>query len=461
MGDIAEAKYDDDDEESKKKPVMQKLNATLGRNFANSQAYKDVMNELNESEQQKLLHRTLKGKSKLPEELKKVMQNSEEAASYQQWLSTRSTNLEKLHFIIGHGILRPVLRDEILCQICKQLSNNPSATSHTKGWILLSLCIGCFPATENFHKYLLAFIRDGPELYAPYCENRLTRTLKNGARTQPPSWLELQATKRKTPIELSIILMDGTSRKIEVDSASTADEISEELAKNIGLKDSFGFSIYITLYEKVMSLGSGGQHIMDAISNCEQYAKEQGGSERQAPWKLLYRKEIFTPWFNPVDDPVGTDLIYKQVTRGVNYGEYRCRSEKDVAMLAALQLYSEYGGNLDPTVLRKMLPEIIPRELLASGDTAVQKWEKLVQESFRRSRTITDRVPQQVAKEDIVIFAQINWGMMFSRFYEAVQIEGPKFPTNNVIIAVNSSGVFFVNEKEQILVSSHLTTSNS
>lgn len=51
--------------------------------------------------------------------------------------------------------------------------------------------------------------------------------------------------------------MDGRSVSLPVDSACTSAEVCQAVAKKIKLKDTYGFSLYIGLYDKVRLISKG------------------------------------------------------------------------------------------------------------------------------------------------------------------------------------------------------------
>ncbi|XP_072294521.1 unconventional myosin-VIIa [Eucyclogobius newberryi] len=360
------------------------------------------------------------------------------------------TSMEKLHLITRYAILRSDLRDEIYCQICKQLQDNNNRNSYFRGWILLSLCLGIFSPSENFIKYLQSFIRIAPSGYSSFCAERLRRTVQNGVRSEPPAWLELQATKTKKPIVVTLLLLDGRSMNLPVDSASTSKEICQIVANKIKLKDTFGFSLYVALFEKVWALGSGREHLMDAISQCEQEMKRRGGQEQHASWRLFFRKEIFTPWHDCSQDDVSTNLIYKQIIHGLKFGEYQMPKQDDLVDLAAKHLYIQHGSNSSPPNVKEAVQECINNTLLEAKSEA--KWIQMVSTAHSQNPIVSQRQNAEEVKAEMVDYAREKWPMLFSRFFEAVKLSGPTLPKNKFIVAVNWSGITFLDERERRLL---------
>uniref|UniRef100_A0A8C8LR36 Myosin VIIBb n=1 Tax=Oncorhynchus tshawytscha TaxID=74940 RepID=A0A8C8LR36_ONCTS len=355
------------------------------------------------------------------------------------------SDLEKLHIIVGYALSRRDIRDEIYCQIIKQLVNNKNQNSSLRGWVLLSICLGIFPPTELLMQYLESFLGRGPSSYGPYCAERLRRIVANGERGEPPCWIELQAVKTKKTTQVSVALMDGLSVSLPVDSACTSAEVCQALAKKVNLKDIYGFSLYIGFCEKVWSLGSGGRHVMDAISQCEQEVRRKGEEEQHAPWRLYFRKELFTPWHDSSIDAVSTDLIYRQVIRGLKSGEYHSEKEDDFVQLAAMYYYVTFGSAISGENAKKVVEECITTELIETKSQG--KLIQLVNAAHTQGPYINSRRSTDSVKGDVVDYARQKWPMYFSKFYEVTQMSG-----NNFIVAINWNGISFQDEKEKKLI---------
>ncbi|XP_075385260.1 unconventional myosin-VIIb [Tenrec ecaudatus] len=362
------------------------------------------------------------------------------------------SNLEKVHFIVTHAILRPNLRDEVYCQICKQLSENAKTSSLARGWILLSLCLGCFPPSERLMKYLLNFINQGPAGYGNFCAERLRRTYANGVRLEPPTWLELQAVKTKKHIPVNVVLVMGENVTITMDSASTAKEVCQHIAQKQGLRDHLGFSLHMAVYNKFWSLGSGHDHVMDAVAQCEQLARERGESERQSPWRIYLRKEFFTPWHDSSEDPVSTELIYRQVLHGVWSGEYSFEREEELLELLARHCYVQLGSGTSTrsAAIQALLPTCVPTKLYRTKPP--ERWTSLIAATLAKAPYAQKQAAALTVKEQVVDMARLQWPLLFSRLFEVTTLSGPRLPKTQLILAVNWKGLCFLDQKEKVLL---------
>lgn len=360
------------------------------------------------------------------------------------------TSLEKIHIIIGYALSRPRIRDEIYCQICKQLVNNRKGHSREQGWILLSICLGIFSPTDLFLKYLESFISRGPDGYREYCSERLHRVRTNGDRAEVSCWVELEAARTKKPIAASVLLMNDQTVNVTLDSASTSAEICQVVADQIELRDKYGFSLYINFQEKTWSLGSSGKHVLDAVSQCEQEMRKQGRDEKNTPWNLSFRKELFTPWHDCSLDPVSTNLIYEQVIREVKSGQYTSDKEDDYVQLAVQHYYIQFGSEYNAENARKVVSDCITMTLIENK--SMNKWIQFIKAGHSEALNDSGRKTSDTIKGELVDNARQKWPIYFSKFYEVTMTSGPALSKSRFIVAVNWSGVFFIDERDKRLL---------
>ncbi|XP_076436063.1 myosin-VIIa-like isoform X2 [Babylonia areolata] len=357
--------------------------------------------------------------------------------------------LEKVQYVTALGIYRPDLRDELLCQVCKQLTNNPSRNSSVRGWVLLTLLAGSFAPSEKFAAGFKGFLQEGPSEFSQKVDRLMRRTCAVGTRGYPPSWLEFQACKNNKPLLVPVTFMNGFRTLCEVDSASTVQELVNNIGEKIGLKDPIGYSIYVTLHTKISCLGHGNHRVMDAISECEQHTKLMGLRESSSLWRLYFRREYFTPWVSREDDHVNTDLIYEQITRGVVLGEYKCEKEEVLILIAAQKFYIEYSGDSKLEKLDHFVRNWLTSDMKKKHEPSyfVGKVRESLQNNFLQTRPDPHSL-----KTDIVLFARDKWYLQFSRFYDAPRVQGPggSPPLSKVVVAVNSKGVYILDDSDTI-----------
>lgn len=91
-----------------------------------------------------------------------------------------------------------MLRDEVYCQIMKQLTDNRIQISEERGWELMWLATGVMLPSPALLKELLEFLKSRKNDLAVESLNRLQKTMRIGERMHPPYIIEVEAIKYRT-----------------------------------------------------------------------------------------------------------------------------------------------------------------------------------------------------------------------------------------------------------------------
>jgi myosin-7 len=344
-------------------------------------------------------------------------------------------------------------RDEIYCQLCKQVNRNPNPASTVRGWKLFALCTGMFPPSEEFACYLCSFFFRTAETsgvvaeFAKYCLGRLDRTMADGARKKPPTQMEIDAVQERRPITIRVRFLDDMFKSLAIDSQTNARDVCKNLAGQLQIKNEASFSLFEMIDdsgEKSERMLEEDERLLDVMASWEDMLK---ASQRKSGlnFKVVYRLKLFLSREEAFLSAEALNMYFIQGLYDVISMNYPC-TEKDALMLGALAVQGVYGGDpikYAPGILINKLSAFVPADLLQRRDSGYLEAKILQEHVDCVNLSRTD------AKKKFLEFIK-QWPIYGATFFRALQISRiSKNPPEDVLLAVSERGLIVLDGKSK------------
>lgn len=371
---------------------------------------------------------------------------------------------------IAYGIERPELRDEIFCQLIRQVSDNPRDEAVMRGWHFLTLCTIAFPPSKNFNKYLQAFFHANLEnriigRYASACL-RTMRLTKVSARKLSPSTIEIAAVKHLNPLICRFYFLDGKAKAMGVDPSSPASEVIKSLAEKIDLQSVDGWALYEVNPEREHFI-KGHEYIADILSQWEQdrrssmvmtkyttvskkpsYTAALGGGDS----KFVFRKRVFHRPKEIPEDPVEYHLMYAQAVHSVVKIDEFPVNEAVALQLAGLQAQVLFGDHAPSITSRYDEIEQFLATRIVQGNRAKTRedWKRDIEEAHKKYGT-----GKTVIQAKVWYLTSVKYYPLYGSTFFYVHYKGFWSYPNHLIVAVDLAGVKFVNQKSKQIMAEY------
>ncbi|NXG69943.1 MYO15 protein, partial [Baryphthengus martii] len=358
------------------------------------------------------------------------------------------TELDAVCTILKLCAEHEVLRDEVYCQIIKQVTNNTSSKpdSCQKGWRLLYILAAYYKCSEVLRPFLLAFLQDAgghPELpfqgIAKACEQNLRKTLQFGGRSLFPSSTELRAMVAGRSAKRQLFLLPGgIERHLKIKTCSVALDVIEELCSEMGLQQPEAFDEYILFV--VTGRGEGvrpltrREYVLDAAAETERW---------DAGYTFWCRRVV---WSQPLkfDNELYVTVHYNQVLPDYLKGLFTIlpparpgeQNFPHVAKLAALQHRAKDHHQL-PTA--REVQDYVPPQLFCL--LKAQSWLHMVTQHMQQAQALSAH--QARAQFLGLLSAYPMFGSTF--FY--IQSCSNNAIVSPCILAVNQNGLNFLSKE--------------
>ncbi|XP_051488212.1 LOW QUALITY PROTEIN: unconventional myosin-XV [Apus apus] len=341
-----------------------------------------------------------------------------------------------------------VLRDEVYCQIIKQVTNNTSSKpdSCQKGWRLLYILAAYYKCSEVLKPFLLTFLQDAsshPELpfqgIAKACEQNLRKTLQFGGRCLFPSSMELKAMVAGRSAKRQLFLLPGgIERHLKIKTCSVALDVIEELCCEMGLQHPEAFEEYI-----LFVVTDGGQSVRP-LTRREYVLDVAAETELRDPSYTFWCRRVV--WSQPLkfDNELYVTVHYNQVLPDYLKGLFTIlpparlgeQHFPHVAKLAALQHRAKDRHHVPTT---REVQDYVPPQLFRL--LKAQSWLHMVTQHMEQAQALS---AHQARAQFLGLLSACP---MFGSSFFYIQSCSNNAIVSPCILAVNQNGLNFLSKE--------------
>jgi len=342
--------------------------------------------------------------------------------------------LELTDLIFDGPLKQEILRDEVYCQIMKQLTENPMRPSEERGWELMWLATGLFNCSQTLLKDLTQFIHSRRHPIAMDCLKRLQRTARGGQRRHPPHHVEVEAIQHKTTqIYHKVYFPDETDEAFIVKSSTRAADLVKTIAGRLKMKSYEGFSLFIKMGEKVISIPEG-DFFFDFVRQITDWARKgralPDGPNSKFSYQVFFMRKLWSSTVPGKDRQADIIFHFHQELPKLLRGYHQCTREEAAILAALIYRVKHAETKVDiATVLKTLLPADLVKTMTS------YEWKKEIVRAYNKDSGMSP-------DEAKVAFLKViyRWPTYGSAFFEVTQVSDPNLPAN-LLVAINKQGL--------------------
>ncbi|XP_041969069.1 myosin-I heavy chain [Aricia agestis] len=386
---------------------------------------------------------------------------------------TADKETQVIQSIIGKGLEREELRDEILVQCVRQVTECPVEEWAERVWLILCLCAVAWQPSRGLARYYCAWLRARAVLPSPrttlappsprspeatsaraaHCAQWCLDNCRGAAPRQlPPSTVEIAAMRRLGTIVCRFFFLDGRTKAIDVHPADTAAAAAARLADKLGLGAGAraGWAVY-------QQRGAADEHVRathylyDVIAAWEMQQGPGGGS---ADNRFVFKRRLFRGGRELPHDPVEVALLYAQAVHSVVKLDEFPVSEKVALQLAGLQAQVALGEpppTPPPPHTRAYYAQ--PEQFLPpriAKTRSSHQWATILAQAHRQYGAGRAELTAKALYLSCVMQYPLYGVTLFPVTYKGYWAHGP-----NVLLGVGSEGVVLVRPADKVVLAEY------